>query len=52
MQEKVILKNKIYLYLKEFLTGCQVIDDLIKDEVSFYKDVYVKEGLKGLLNRL
>ncbi len=34
------------------LLGMQVIDDLIKDEVSFYKDVYEKEGLQGLLDRL
>lgn len=34
------------------LLGMQVMDDLIKDEVSFYKDVYEKEGLQGLLDRL
>ncbi len=34
------------------LLGMQVIDDLIKDEVNFYKDIYEKEGLQGLLDRL
>ncbi len=34
------------------LLGMKVIDDLIKDEVSFYRDIYEKEGVKGLINRL
>ncbi|MCM1159041.1 MAG: fused MFS/spermidine synthase [Bacteroidales bacterium] len=34
------------------LLGMQVIDDLIKEEVDFYKDIYEKEGLQGLLDRL
>lgn len=33
------------------LLGMKVIDDIIKDEVRFYKDIYEKEGLQGLLNR-
>lgn len=32
------------------LLGMQVIDELIKDEVSYYKDIYKKDGIKGLLN--
>ena len=31
------------------LLGMQVIDDIIKDEVAYYKGVYEREGLKGLL---
>lgn len=34
------------------LLGMQVIDDLIQDEVRYYKDIYEREGLQGLLNRL
>lgn len=34
------------------LLGMKVIDDIIKDEVRFYKDIYEREGLQGLLNRL
>ena len=30
------------------LLGMQVIDEMIKDEVAYYKGVY--KGLKGLLN--
>lgn len=32
------------------LLGMQVIDEMIKDEVAYYKGVYKEEGLKGLLN--
>lgn len=32
------------------LLGMQVIDELIKDEVSYYKDIYKSDGIKGLLN--
>lgn len=32
------------------LLGMQVIDELIKDEVSYYKDIYKRDGIKGLLN--
>ena len=32
------------------LLGMQVIDDLIQDEVSYYRDIYEKEGITGLLN--
>ncbi|MCR5418816.1 MAG: fused MFS/spermidine synthase [Lachnospiraceae bacterium] len=34
------------------LLGMQVIDDLIRDEVSYYKDIYQQDGLKGLLEVL
>ncbi len=33
------------------LLGMRVIDAIIKDEVDFYKDVYEREGLQGLLDR-
>ncbi|MDE6761444.1 MAG: fused MFS/spermidine synthase [Lachnospiraceae bacterium] len=33
------------------LLGMRVIDDIIKDEVDFYKDIYEREGLQGLLDR-
>lgn len=35
----------------EFL-GMQVLDDIIKDEVAYYKVVYENEGLEGLINSL
>ena len=31
------------------LLGMQVIDDIIRDEVAYYKEIYEKGGLKGLL---
>ena len=31
------------------LLGIQVIDEIIKDEVAFYKEIYQREGLEGLL---
>ena len=31
------------------LLGMQVIDDLIGDEVAYYKRIYEERGLKGLL---
>ena len=34
------------------LLGIKVIDSMIAEEVSYYKDIYKKEGLKGLLNAL
>lgn len=34
------------------LLGMQVIDDLIRQEVSFYRDIYDREGLQGLLQTL
>lgn len=34
------------------LLGMQVIDEIIKDEVAYYKNIYEQEGLKGLLNSL
>lgn len=30
------------------LLGMQVIDDLIQDEVSYYKEIYKEKGLKGV----
>ena len=34
------------------LLGMKQIDLIIKDEVSYYKEIYEKEGLKGLLELL
>ena len=34
------------------LLGMQVIDELIGDEVSYYKKIYKESGLKGLLKAL
>ena len=34
------------------LLGMQVIDDLIGDEVEYYKETYKEEGVGGLLERL
>lgn len=34
------------------LLGMQVIDDLIGDEVEYYKEIYKEEGVGGLLERL
>lgn len=34
------------------LLGMQVIDDLIADEVYYYKSVYEQQGLDGLLQQL
>ncbi|MCR5700665.1 MAG: fused MFS/spermidine synthase [Lachnospiraceae bacterium] len=34
------------------LLGMQVIDEIIRDEVKYYKDIYDKEGLSGLLNAM
>lgn len=34
------------------LLGMQVIDEIIKDEVSYYKGIYKQEGLNGLLDSL
>ncbi len=31
------------------LLGMRVIDDIIKEEVSYYKDIYRREGLEGLI---
>lgn len=32
------------------LLGMQVIDELIKDEVAYYKDIYERDGIKGLID--
>ncbi len=34
------------------LLGMRVIDEIIQEEVKYYKDIYKREGLKGLLNNL
>ncbi len=34
------------------LLGIQVIDELIRDEVSYYKKIYKEKGIKGLLESL
>ena len=34
------------------LLGIQVIDSLIQDEVSYYRDLYEREGLKGVVESL
>lgn len=34
------------------LLGMRVIDELILDEVEYYRGIYEKEGLKGLLEQL
>ena len=32
------------------LLGMKVVDKMISDELSYYKEIFKKEGLKGLLN--
>ena len=32
------------------LLGMKLIDSLIADEVRYYKDIYEKEGLRGILD--
>ena len=34
------------------LLGMEVIDELIKDEVTYYKDIYEREGIKGVWDNL
>lgn len=34
------------------LPGMKVIDELIRNEVSYYKKIYQEGGLKALLNHL
>lgn len=34
------------------LLGMQVIDELINSELGYYKEVFKRDGLKGLLNSL
>ena len=34
------------------LLGMQVIDEMIRDEVRYYKQIYEEQGLEGLLNSL
>jgi len=34
------------------LLGMKVIDGLIQDELGYFKDIYEREGLEGLLNQL
>lgn len=32
--------------------GMQMIDDLIKNELGYYKELFKKEGIKGILNQM
>lgn len=34
------------------LLGMQVIDQLIREEVAYYKNIYEKDGIQGLLEQL
>ena len=34
------------------LLGMEIIDELISEEVSYYKDIYKEQGIEGLLNQL
>ncbi|QOV20741.1 fused MFS/spermidine synthase [Blautia liquoris] len=34
------------------LLGIHAIDGLIKDEIGYYKEIFKKEGMKGLINQL
>ena len=34
------------------LLGMRVIDEIIKNEVEYYKDIYNEEGIEGLLNAM
>lgn len=34
------------------LLGIKVIDQLIQDEVAYYKDIYHEEGIKGVMDHL
>ena len=34
------------------LLGMRVIDEMIKDEVAYYKDIYKQEGIRGLIDSL
>lgn len=34
------------------LLGMQVIDQLIQEEVAYYKDIYEEQGISGLLEHL
>ena len=34
------------------LLGMQVIDQIIQEEVSYYKGIYEKDGIQGLLREL
>ena len=34
------------------LLGMRVIDELIRDEVAYYRQIYEREGIRGLLNQM
>lgn len=34
------------------LLGMQVIDELIRDEVAYYKKIYDEQGIQGVINAL
>ena len=49
---KNILRNKYYLYMTEFFSGMRVIDEIIREEIGYYKDLFRKEGIQGILQAL
>lgn len=38
--------------LHQELLGMRVIDQIIQEEVAYYKQIYEKDGLQGLLEQL
>ena len=34
------------------LLGMRVIDQLIQEEVAYYKDIYERDGINGLLEQI
>ena len=55
MPERAILKNKYYLYATEFFAGMSVMAvnmNMISDEVGYYKDIFKKEGISGILEQV
>ena len=34
------------------LLGMKVIDQLIRDEIGYYKEIFEKEGIRGLLEEM
>ena len=61
MMEKALLTATVYEAGNNIMTddkapvellGMKQIDSIIKDEVSYYKEIYKKDGLQGLINSL
>ncbi len=61
MMEKALLTATVYEAGDNIMTddkapvellGMKQIDSIIKDEVSYYKEIYKKDGLQGLINSL